>query len=191
MVFVIWHNRLFVIPECYRRYRGGRPMYGLISASGDGAWLAAFFSLLNIGAVRGSSSRHGREAAAALVEVLQRGPCRRHHARTARGARATTSSRERSWWRGMRAPPLLLFGAAIRRRLAPGQLGPVSTCRAPFSRVRIQSAANGSNPADCRRGGGRADAIAARSLRALNPDSCLPGEGRNVGVSPAQPGAAV
>jgi hypothetical protein len=71
--FVLWHNRLFLTPEIYRRYRGGRPLYALISASGDGAWLAAFFDAAGMRAVRGSSSRLGREAASALVETLRQG----------------------------------------------------------------------------------------------------------------------
>jgi lysophospholipid acyltransferase (LPLAT)-like uncharacterized protein len=72
VAFVVWHNRLFLTPEIFRRYRGGRPLVALISASGDGAWLTAFFSLVGMRAARGSSSRLGREAATALVDA-QRG----------------------------------------------------------------------------------------------------------------------
>jgi len=73
VAFVLWHNRLFVTPEVWRRYRQGRPLYALVSASQDGAWLTAFFSLVGLSAVRGSSSRLGREAATALVGVLRAG----------------------------------------------------------------------------------------------------------------------
>ncbi len=73
MVFIVWHNRLFVVAEIYRRFRGGRTTYGLVSASRDGAWLAAFFSLMGMQAVRGSSSRGGREAVTAMVDVLRAG----------------------------------------------------------------------------------------------------------------------
>jgi len=73
VIFLVWHNRLFVVAEIYRRFRGGRPTYGLVSASRDGAWLAAFFSLMGMQAVRGSSSRGGREAMTAMVEVLRAG----------------------------------------------------------------------------------------------------------------------
>lgn len=73
VAFVVWHNRLFLTPEIFRRYRGGRPLVALISASGDGAWLAAFFSLVGMRAARGSSSRLGREAATALVDALRSG----------------------------------------------------------------------------------------------------------------------
>ena len=72
-LFVLWHNRLFMTAEIFRRYRGGHPIYCLVSASNDGAWLAAFFSAVGMRAVRGSSSRFGREAASALVEVLRSG----------------------------------------------------------------------------------------------------------------------
>ncbi len=73
LAFVLWHNRLFLAAEVYRRYRHGRRICALISASRDGAWLAAFFSLLGMEAVRGSSSRFGREAAAALVDAMRSG----------------------------------------------------------------------------------------------------------------------
>ncbi|HEY5080180.1 MAG TPA: DUF374 domain-containing protein [Opitutaceae bacterium] len=73
ILFVLWHNRLFLMAELTRRYRGGRPMYGLISASRDGAWLAAFFSACGLRSVRGSSSRLGHEGARGLVEVLRAG----------------------------------------------------------------------------------------------------------------------
>jgi lysophospholipid acyltransferase (LPLAT)-like uncharacterized protein len=73
VAMVLWHNRLFLAAEIVRRFRGGRPAYALVSASQDGAWLTAFFSLAGVRTVRGSSSRLGREAAAALVEVLRAG----------------------------------------------------------------------------------------------------------------------
>jgi lysophospholipid acyltransferase (LPLAT)-like uncharacterized protein len=73
VIFVLWHNRLFVAAEVVRRFRGGHPLYGLVSASRDGAWLEAFFSIAGLKAVRGSSSKLGREAATALVEELRDG----------------------------------------------------------------------------------------------------------------------
>lgn len=73
VAFVLWHNRLFLVSEIFRRYRQRRPVYGLVSASKDGAWLAAFFSLVGISSVRGSSSRLGREAVTALLDVLRAG----------------------------------------------------------------------------------------------------------------------
>ncbi|HXQ79776.1 MAG TPA: DUF374 domain-containing protein [Opitutaceae bacterium] len=73
IIFVLWHNRLFIAPEMVRRYRGGHPLFGLVSASRDGAWMSAFLSCGGVSAVRGSSSRLGREAATALVEELRAG----------------------------------------------------------------------------------------------------------------------
>lgn len=73
VAIVLWHNRLFLSAEIVRRFRQGRPTYALVSASRDGAWLSAFFSLVGMRTVRGSSSRLGREAATALVEVLRAG----------------------------------------------------------------------------------------------------------------------
>lgn len=73
VAMVLWHNRLFLASEIVRRYRQGRPAYALVSASQDGGWLTAFFSLAGVRTVRGSSSRLGREAASALVEMLRAG----------------------------------------------------------------------------------------------------------------------
>ena len=72
-IFILWHNRLFLASEFFRRFRRGQPIYSLISASNDGAWLTAYFMAVGMKAVRGSSSRNGREAASALVEVLRSG----------------------------------------------------------------------------------------------------------------------
>ena len=73
VAMVLWHNRLFLAALIYRRFRRGKPMYALVSASKDGAWLDAFFSLIGLSTVRGSSHQLGREAATALVEVLRAG----------------------------------------------------------------------------------------------------------------------
>jgi hypothetical protein len=73
VIFALWHNRLFVTPEIVRRFRGGQPISALISASKDGSWLAALFHGVGMDAVRGSSSRKGREAAAGLLDAFQQG----------------------------------------------------------------------------------------------------------------------
>lgn len=73
VAIVLWHNRLFLAAEIVRRFRTGRPAYALVSASQDGAWLSAFFHLVGMRTVRGSSSRLGREAATALVDTLRAG----------------------------------------------------------------------------------------------------------------------
>ncbi len=73
LAMVLWHNRLFLAAEFFRQFRTGRPAYALVSASNDGAWLSAFFSLVGMNTVRGSSSNYGREAVHALIEVLREG----------------------------------------------------------------------------------------------------------------------
>lgn len=70
---VLWHNRLFLSPEFFRRFRTQRRVYGLVSASKDGAWLAAFYRMIGIHPVRGSSSNLGREAAKLLIERMREG----------------------------------------------------------------------------------------------------------------------
>lgn len=74
VAFIVWHNRLFITTEIHRRFRAHRPLYALISASKDGAFLTEFFSMVGgMKAIRGSSSNFGREAASALVETLCEG----------------------------------------------------------------------------------------------------------------------
>ena len=73
VAMVLWHNRLFLSAEIFRRYRNGRRVYALVSPSQDGAWLSAFFGLIGMQTVRGSSKNLGREAVTALVNVLKDG----------------------------------------------------------------------------------------------------------------------
>jgi lysophospholipid acyltransferase (LPLAT)-like uncharacterized protein len=73
MLFVLWHNRLFIAGHLARRYRAGRPLHALISTSNDGAWLTAFFATMGLKAVRGSSSKGGREAVNELLQILRDG----------------------------------------------------------------------------------------------------------------------
>lgn len=73
VAFVLWHNRLFITAEIFRRHRQGRPLYALISPSKDGAWLDEFFRLCGIRAVRGSSHKLGREAVSMLVDTIKAG----------------------------------------------------------------------------------------------------------------------
>ena len=72
-VFTLWHNRLFIAAELYRRFRRGKRLFALVSASKDGAWLAAFFEVVGLRTVRGSSSRFGREALHSLADKLHQG----------------------------------------------------------------------------------------------------------------------
>jgi lysophospholipid acyltransferase (LPLAT)-like uncharacterized protein len=64
-VLLLWHDKLFLAPliaqKCF-----ARKVSALISTSKDGAWLVAFFKLMGITAVRGSSNRRG---AAALIRA--------------------------------------------------------------------------------------------------------------------------
>lgn len=69
----LWHNRLFVSSEIFRRHLRHRRIHGLVSASKDGAWLAAFYRLIGLRPVRGSSSNFGREAARQLIDVIREG----------------------------------------------------------------------------------------------------------------------
>lgn len=170
VVFVLWHNRLFLAAEVYRRFRNRR-LCGLVSASRDGAWLAAFFSLMGIDAVRGSSSRFGREAAGRLSESLAAGRDIGVTPDGPRGPRYVFKQGALVVSRRARAPILLFgaeFSAAWTLRSWDGFLLPK-----PFSRVAIR----------CERI--EPDSLAAREeaagaiaglLAAINPDrgECAP-----------------
>ena len=70
---VLWHNRLFMAAEIIRRLRGGQSFHGIISASKDGGWLAGFFQMVGIKAIRGSSNWGAREAVTAMINVAKEG----------------------------------------------------------------------------------------------------------------------
>jgi lysophospholipid acyltransferase (LPLAT)-like uncharacterized protein len=72
-IVVFWHNRLLVAAELRRRFSPDIPMNGLVSASKDGAWLASFFNLLGVRAIRGSSSWRGGEAMLKIIRCLEKG----------------------------------------------------------------------------------------------------------------------
>ncbi len=70
---ILWHNRLFASQAFFKRYFSGRKLAVLISASGDGAWLAAFLKQLGMHPVRGSRYNRGPQAVRELIEVNQQG----------------------------------------------------------------------------------------------------------------------
>jgi len=69
---VLWHDRLFVSGWVARRHFR-RPINALISTSKDGGWLVAFFRLMGLKAVRGSSSKRGAAALMTLTRVVRAG----------------------------------------------------------------------------------------------------------------------
>lgn len=68
-LIVFWHNTLFIAAELDRRFGRGKKVFGLVSASKDGAWLDACFKLMGVGTARGSSSFRGSQA---LKELIQK-----------------------------------------------------------------------------------------------------------------------
>lgn len=77
LLFALWHNRLFLCMKIYRSF--GRPenpdnrLAALISASKDGALLAALLESFHVQPVRGSSSRRGAQALLELTSWAERG----------------------------------------------------------------------------------------------------------------------
>ena len=66
LLWVFWHNCLFVMPYMFARYFPGRLGAALASSSKDGELISAFIRRFGIRPIRGSSSRRG---GAALVEM--------------------------------------------------------------------------------------------------------------------------
>ncbi|MEI7602304.1 MAG: lysophospholipid acyltransferase family protein [Opitutae bacterium] len=67
VIIMLWHERLFISPLISQNFLG-RPVTALISTSRDGGWLVAFFKIMGLHAVRGSSSKRG---ASALIELTR------------------------------------------------------------------------------------------------------------------------
>jgi hypothetical protein len=68
VIFCIWHNRLAFSMIVHRKFPG--PLTALVSASKDGAMLAAVLKAFGVEHVRGSTSRRGPQA---LLELAKRG----------------------------------------------------------------------------------------------------------------------
>lgn len=73
VIWVLWHNRLLVVPILYRRFFSHRKGAALISRSKDGKVLADCIERFGGLAVRGSSSRGGATALAELKRLLADG----------------------------------------------------------------------------------------------------------------------
>ena len=67
VIFCLWHNRLAISMVVHRRYP--RRLAALVSASKDGALLAAVLEAFGVEHVRGSTSRRGPQA---LLELTSR-----------------------------------------------------------------------------------------------------------------------
>ena len=68
VIFCLWHNRLAISMMVHRRHP--RKLAALVSASKDGALLAAVLGKFGVERVRGSSSRRGPQA---LLELTTKG----------------------------------------------------------------------------------------------------------------------
>ncbi len=77
VIFSIWHNRLALCLELYRRFiqlrYPERRMAAIVSASRDGGLLARVLELHRVQPVRGSSSRRGAQAILELTSWAEKG----------------------------------------------------------------------------------------------------------------------
>ena len=73
IIWIFWHNRVFLMPIVYRRHLRHRPIKVLTSASRDGALIARTVAHFGLGAVRGSSSKRAAAATAELLTCLETG----------------------------------------------------------------------------------------------------------------------
>jgi lysophospholipid acyltransferase (LPLAT)-like uncharacterized protein len=71
VIFCLWHNRLATSMIVHRRHP--RKLAALVSASKDGALLAAVLARFGVEQVRGSSSRRGPQALLELTNHAKRG----------------------------------------------------------------------------------------------------------------------
>jgi len=76
-IYCIWHNRLALCMKLYftfgRRHHQAAGLAGMVSASKDGAFLAAILERFGVQPVRGSSSRRGPQALLELTTWAERG----------------------------------------------------------------------------------------------------------------------
>jgi lysophospholipid acyltransferase (LPLAT)-like uncharacterized protein len=73
VIWMLWHNRLLVVPILYERYFRHRKAAALVSRSSDGGLLASCIRRFGGETVRGSSSRGGAAAVQALRRKLADG----------------------------------------------------------------------------------------------------------------------
>ena len=73
LLWVFWHNRLFVMPYVLEHFFPGRPGAALTSASKDGEILSAFLNRFSVRAIRGSSSRGGARALVEMKRAIEDG----------------------------------------------------------------------------------------------------------------------
>lgn len=73
LVVVAWHNRSFIVPFIFRRFRRPGKCFCLISPSRAAAWEDAMFHLLGIPSARGSSSRRSIVAMRELLKGFHEG----------------------------------------------------------------------------------------------------------------------
>ncbi len=71
VIFCLWHNRLAISMVVHRRHP--RKLAALVSASKDGALLAAVLGAFGVAQVRGSSSRRGHQALLELTSHAELG----------------------------------------------------------------------------------------------------------------------
>lgn len=73
VLWLFWHNRVFLVPYLWRKYVPSRFGVVLTSASKDGELIARTLARFGAGAVRGSTSRRSRAALVKLVERVRAG----------------------------------------------------------------------------------------------------------------------
>mgnify|MGYP001809547717 FL=1 len=73
VIFALWHNRVPLGPVGWDFKSGAQPIRVMISKSRDGELIAQIMRRMNVGAVRGSSAKGGKQkgATAALREMLR------------------------------------------------------------------------------------------------------------------------
>jgi lysophospholipid acyltransferase (LPLAT)-like uncharacterized protein len=72
-LFLVWHNRTLLAFSGFCRFGNNIPLTVLVSASGDGAFVAEVIHAFGLQSARGSSSRRAFEATRELISALEAG----------------------------------------------------------------------------------------------------------------------
>lgn len=86
IITAVWHQRIVAVIGYVKRFSSYRPSV-MISKSRDGDLIAAVYSRFNFRPIRGSSSRDGKKALAAMVDDLKDHPLAVHVLDGPRGPR--------------------------------------------------------------------------------------------------------
>jgi len=73
VIWVAWHNRVFILPSIHQQELYYRPGTVITSASRDGEIISQVMTSFGVESVRGSSSKKGRQALVGAIRTIRSG----------------------------------------------------------------------------------------------------------------------